>query len=212
MHQTTTPLHRMFGRTSLRVDLAGGHATGSNAGQEGGRDNLNELWLAPLCARDDAEPLVREALPRARTSVVHWHSLAPRARWRIFRVRSLFWFAVSPVPIAWFTGWWAAAIVPAALPLLWLHAHLYVKHTGWALDDEFFLLKRGWWTHKLAVVRRDRIQSVRLSDSPFDRRHHMTQLDVDNAGASAMSHRVRLPYLDRREAEQLALALYGQQP
>jgi putative membrane protein len=92
-----------------------------------------------------------------------------------------------------------------------LHAHLYVKHTGWALDDEFFLLKRGWWTRKLAVVRRDRIQSVRLGDSPFDRRYRMTQLSVDNAGAASASHRVTLPYLDRREAERLARALYRSQ-
>lgn len=102
--------------------------------------------------------------------------------------------------------------MPAALPLIWRHAHLYVKHTGWALDDDFFLLKRGWWTRKLAVVRRDRVQSVRLRDSPFDRRYRMTQLSVDNAGAASASHRVTLPYLDRREAEQLATALYRQRP
>jgi putative membrane protein len=208
VHQTTTMLHRLFKRASLRVDLAGGAAGDPNAGQQSRRGNWNELWLAPLCVQDDAERLIRVALPQARTSDVDWQRLAPRARWRIFRVRALLWLVVAPVPAVWFTGWWAAAIVPAALPLIWLHAHLYVKHTGWALDDDFFLLKRGWWTRKLAVVRRDRIQSVRLRDSPFDRRYGMTQLSVDNAGTAAVSHRVALPYLDRREAERLALALY----
>ena len=208
VHQTTTMLHRLFKRASLRVNLAGGLAADPNAGQQGRRGNWNELWLAPLCVQDDAERFIRVALPQARTSGVDWQRLAPRARWRIFRVRALFWLAAAPAPAAWFIGWWAAAIVPAALPLIWLHAHLYVKHTGWALDDDFFLLKRGWWTRKLAVVRRDRIQSVRLSDSPFDRRYRMTQLSVDNAGTAAVSHRVALPYLDRREAERLALALY----
>jgi hypothetical protein len=33
-------------------------------------------------------------------------------------------------------------------------------------------------------------------------------LSVDNAGAASTSHRVVLPYLDRRDAERLALALY----
>jgi putative membrane protein len=208
VHQTTTMLHRLFKRASLRVDLAGGLAADPNAGAEGRRGLGNELWLAPLCLQDDTERLIRVALPQARTSGVEWHRLAPRARWRIFRVRALVWLVAAPVPAVWFTGWWAAAWLPAALPLIWLHAHLYVKHTGWGLDDDFFLLKRGWWTRKLAVVRRDRIQSVRLDDSPFDRRYRMTQLSVDNAGTAAMGHRVTLPYLDRGEAERLARALY----
>jgi putative membrane protein len=208
VHQTTTMLHRLFERASLRVDLAGGLAADPSGGQQNRRGAWNELWLTPLCVQDDAERLIRVALPQARTSGVDWQKLAPRARWRIFRVRSLLWLVAAPLPAAWFVGWWAAAIVPSMLPLIWLHAHLYVKHTGWALDDDFFLLKRGWWTRKLAVVRRDRIQSVRLRDTPFDRRYGMTQLSVDNAGTAAVSHRVTLPYLDRRQAEGLALALY----
>jgi putative membrane protein len=207
VHQTTTMLHRLFERASLRVDLAGGHAAGAEGDQQG-RGISSELWLAPLCSADDAERLIRVALPLARTSGLQWQTLAPRARWRIFRVRSLLWLVAAPVPAVLLAGWWAAIIVPAALPLLWLHAHLYVKHTGWALDDEFFLLKRGWWTRKLAVVRRDRIQSVHLSDSPFDRRYRMTRLSVDNAGTASASYRIALPYLDRREAEGLARALY----
>lgn len=208
VHQTATLLHRLLKRVSLRVDLAGGHSAAAENGQQSGRVVFNDLWLAPLCTRGDAERLIGVALPHARTSGIQWHTLAPRARWRIFRKRSLLWLIAALVPVAWLTGWWAAVILPAALPLFWIDAHLYVKHTGWALDDDFFLLKRGWLTRKLAVVRRDRIQSVRLSDSPFDRRYRMTQLSVDNAGAASTSYRVALPYLDRREAERLALALY----
>jgi putative membrane protein len=158
--------------------------------------------------RDDAQRLIQVALPQARTSDVRWHTLAPRARWRIFRVLSLSWLVAAAVPSVWFAGWWATAILAAPLPLFWLHAHLYAKHTGWALDADFFLLKRGWLTRKLAVVRRDRIQSVQLRESPFDRRYRMTRLDVDNAGATASSHRIAVSYLDRRDAKQLARALY----
>jgi putative membrane protein len=207
VHQTTTVLHRLFGRASLRVDLAGGHAAGAENGQQG-PDTWKEIWLAPLCVAGDAQRLIRVALPRASTSNIRWQTLAPRARWRIFRVRSLLWLVAALLSAFWLTGWWAALIVPAGLPLIWLYAHLYVKHSGWGLDAEFFLLKRGWWTRKLAVVRRDRIQSVRLSDSPFDRRYRMTRLSVDNAGTASASYRVALPYLDCGEAEQLARALY----
>jgi putative membrane protein len=208
VHQTSTVLHRLFKRASLLVDIAGGHSAGTENQRQGG-GIASELWLAPLCVADDAERLIGAALPRARTSGVQWQALAPRARWRIFRVRSSLWLVAAPVPAIWLSGWWAALIVPAALPLIWMHAHLYVKHTGWALEDDFFLLKRGWWTRKLAVVRRDRIQSVRLRESPFDRRYGMARLSVDNAGTASTRHRVELPYLDSREAERLAHALYG---
>jgi putative membrane protein len=210
VHQTETLLHRLFERVSLRVDLAGGSGAGTEASQQDGRNRWRDLWLAPLCSRDNAEKLVRVALPQVRLSGLLWHRLAPRARWRIFRMLSLWWFVAASAPTVWFIGWWAAAILPAALPLIWLHAHLYVKHTGWALHHDFFVLKRGWLTRKLAVVRRDRIQSVRLRESPFDRRHRMTQLHVDNAGATSSSHRFALSYLDRGDAERLAYALYRQ--
>ena len=206
VHQTETLLHRLFERMSLRVDLAGG--PGTEASQQDDRNRWRDLWLTPLCSRDDAERLIRVALPQVRLSGLLWHTLAPRARWRIFRMLSLWWLVAASVPTVWFTGWWAAAILPAALPLIWLHAHHYVKHTGWALHHDFFVLKRGWLTRKLAVVRRDRIQSVRLRESPFDRRYRMTQLHVDNAGATSSSHRFALSYLDRDDAERLAYALY----
>jgi putative membrane protein len=207
VHQTATLLHRPFKRVSLRVDLAGGATASAGAEQQGGRNPWRDLWLAPLCPRDDAEKLIRVALPQLRLTGLHWQTLAPRARWRIFRLLSLTWLVAASVPTVWFTGAWAAAILPAVLPLFWLHAELYVKHTGWALHEDFFVLKRGWLTRKLAVARRDRIQSVHLRESPFDRRYRMARLNVDNAGATASSHRFAISYLDRRDAIRLAQAL-----
>jgi putative membrane protein len=207
VHQTATLLHRVFERVSLRVDLAGGPGVGTGASQQDARNRWRDLWLAPLCPRDDAERLIRVALPQVSFSGLLWHTLAPRARWRIFRTLSLWWFIGASVPSGLLIGWWTAALLPAALPLIWLHSHLYVKHTGWALNHDFFVVKRGWLTRKLAVVRRDRIQSVRLRESPFDRRYRMTKLHVDNAGATASSHRFALSYLDRNDAERLAYAL-----
>jgi putative membrane protein len=192
----------------LRVDLAGGPGARTEGSQQGSRNASRELWLAPLCPRDDAEKLIRVALPQVRLSGLPWHTLAPRVRWRIFRKLSLWWLVLASLPAVWLTGWWAAAILPAALSIFWLHAHLYVAHTGWALHRDFFVLKRGWFTRKLAVVRRDRIQSVHLRESPFDRRYGTARLNVDNAGATASSHRFALSYLDRDDADGLADALY----
>ena len=207
VHQTATLLHRLFRRVSLRVDLAGG-ATAIVEGQpQGGQSPRRDLWLAPLCPRKAAEGLMQVALPQLRLAGLQWQALAAGAAGRIFRRLSTIWLVAAALPAGLLAGWWGVAILPAALPLFWLHAVLYVKHTGWALDGDFFVLKRGVLSRKLAVVRRDRIQSVHLRESPFDRRHRMARLSVDNAGATAASHRFAISYLDRRDAQRLARVL-----
>lgn len=207
-HQTATLLHRLFKRVSLRVDLAGGAGPGSGEESPGQRPQ-RELWLAPLCAPEDAARLVRAALPQVRLDGLEWHALAPHARRRIFRALTAMWLVAAPVPaVSVLDGWWPLAVVLAPLPLFFAHATLYVRHTGWALHEEFFALKRGWLTRRLSVTPRNRIQSVRLSASPFDRRHGMASIEVDNAGAAAVSHRLVLRYLPRDDAERLAHALY----
>jgi len=207
-HQTATLLHRLFRRVSLRVDLAGG--PGHGGGQESpGQTTQRELWLAPLCPPEDAERLIRAALPQVRFDGLEWRALAPRARRRIFRLLSGMWLVASSLPALLATdGAWPLVIVLGPLPLFFMHATLYVRHTGWALHEEFFALKRGWLTRKLSVTPRNRIQSVRLSESPFDRRHGMASIEVDNAGAASVSHRLVLRYLPRDDAERLAQALY----
>lgn len=54
VHQTSTPLHRLFKRASLLVDIAGGHSAGTENQQQGSSRISSELWLAPLCVADDA--------------------------------------------------------------------------------------------------------------------------------------------------------------
>ena len=58
------------------------------------------------------------------------------------------------------------------------------------------------------MVPRNRIQAIRLTRSPFDRRYRMSELEVDPAGGGLGKRRVRLPYLDRRVAARLGSALY----
>jgi putative membrane protein len=211
VHQTATLLHRAFRRVSLRVDLAGG--IGAGGGQEtGGQSARRELWLAPICGLEHAERLVRAALPRASLDGLDWHGLAPRARSRIFRLQTSVWWLVAAWPAIWIAGaatpWAAALLLLGPVPFLWLHATLYARHTGWALNDDVFVLRRGWLTRKLSVAPRNRIQSVRLAASPFDRRHAMARIELDNAGAGAASHRLSLRYLPRGDAERLLAALY----
>ncbi|HEX7030205.1 MAG TPA: PH domain-containing protein [Gammaproteobacteria bacterium] len=206
VHQTESLLHRLFRRVSLRVDLAGG-ATLNDQQHNGQPSRERKLWLAPVCTKDKAAELVRSALPQVSLEGLDWQRLSPRARWRLFRLLAALWLLLAAPPAFWLLGVFALAVVLPVLPLLWLYAHLYVKCTGWALHDDFLVLRRGWLTRRQSVVPRNRIQSVRVTESPFDRRYRMAGLDVDTAGASTA--RMRIPFLDHDTARSLAAALYA---
>jgi putative membrane protein len=90
-----------------------------------------------------------------------------------------------------------------------MHAHLYVKYTRWALERNVLLFRSGWVTRRLTIVPRDRVQTVNVSTSPFDRRRHMASLSVDTAGGSSMSAGVHIRYLPADVARRLADALYA---
>lgn len=207
VHQRESLLHRLFKRVALRVDLAGG--LGSNANQQQGQGgNMRKLWLAPVTTREKAAELVRVALPMVKPGQLDWQKLSPKARFRLGRLLSVVWLICAGPVSVWQLGWWSLAVLLPMLPVCWGYAHLYVKYTGWALHDEFFVLRRGWLNRKVSYAPRNRVQSVRVSESPFDRRYHMASIAIDTAGATGLS--LRIPFLDRKDADYLAGELYGE--
>lgn len=206
VHQVVSVLHRLFSRHSLTVDLAGGLG-GKDLSQDGKQAQARQLWLAPVCAPVKADELIRVALPDVQLDQADWQRLAPGARRRLFRLLAAIWLLLSIPAATWLLGVWAWVVVLPALPLLWLHAHLYVKYTQWALHEKFFAVRRGWLTRRLSVTPRNRVQAVRLSASPFDRRYDMTTLIVDTAGASG--RQLRIPFLGSDTAQRLLEALRG---
>lgn len=207
VHQTESLLHRWFERVSLNVDLAGDSGGG---GEEQGNDSrMKTRWLAPVCPASAAPELMAAALPTLDwTSEPDWQPLAPRARGRIFR-KSLLWSVlILTIPAAWYLREGALIVVLSCVPLAWMHAHLYVKHTRWALARDAVLFRSGWLTRRLTIVPRDRVQTLSVEASPFDRRSRMASIYVDTAGAGSMSAGIRIRYLAAEVAQRLAAALY----
>ena len=112
---------------------------------------------------------------------------------------------------------WAITIGPGAILVLLLSVawasistRQYIKHVHWAEHDEAVLLRSGWIWRQQTLARANKIQSVSLLQSPFDRRAVMARVRVDTAGAGVTSHRVDIPYLDSTEATGLAGRLAAQ--
>jgi putative membrane protein len=206
VHQTESVMHRFFGRVSLAVDLAG---DGAHQADENGTPQMRMRWLAPICTPRRSAELIRAALPMlANDSEPRWESLAPGAKARVFRKVLIVTTLICAVPAAFLMGWMAPLLWLLIVPLAWLHATKYVHYTAWALTREALLFRRGWLTRRLAVVPRNRVQSVQFGASPFDRRKRMATVVIDTAGASNLSSLVRIAYLPEDTARELAGALY----
>jgi putative membrane protein len=206
VHQSQSPLHRLFGRVSLDVDLAGD----SDGEQQRNPERMKTRWLAPVCPSAAAPALIAAALPDFDSAAPpDWQPLASGARSRIFRRSAVLALLIVAGPGWWFLGGGVAVSVPIVIALAWMHAHLYVKHTRWALAHDALLFQSGWMTRRLTIVPRDRVQSLNVSTSPFDRRRQMASVSVDIAGGRARTAGVRIRYLPAEVAERLAAALYA---
>lgn len=209
VHRTQTLLHRWFKRVSLNVDLTGDHGAPQ---EDGEKTQQRTRWLAPVCRPDQADELIANALPSIDLSASPaWRPLAPGARTRVFRRALLVWSLLTIAPGVWYWGVGALAVPFAGVPIAWLHAHLYVKYTAWALLPDALLFRHGWLTRRLTIAPRNRVQSTSLESSPFDRRWGMASVLVDTAGVSA-GRRIRIRYLDAPSAQMLARALYRLAP
>jgi putative membrane protein len=207
VHQSASPLHRLFGRVALNVDLAGD--SGAEA-QQRNPQRMKTRWVAPVCPTAAAPALIAAALPVFDPAATpDWQPLAPGARSRVFRRSLIISLLVVAIP-----GWWylhanAVFIVPVVIALAFMHAHLYVKNTRWALERDVLQFRSGWFTRRLTIVPRGRVQSLNVVTSPFDRRRHMASLSVDTAGGSATSAGVHIRYLPADVAHRLAASLYA---
>ena len=193
------PLHRLLKRATVRVATAGG--AGKNKNNQGATQGRE--WLAPLISQEKLPALLGQVVPGFDFDTVTWQPVHPRAFARAVKPSLLFSGIVSLVA-AFLIGW--ASIGVAVAMLLWslISTRQYVTYLGWAESDEVVMMRSGWLWRQITLARVNKIQAVRLHESPFDRLAAMAGVRVDTAGAGEFSHRVDIPYLDRDLAGALA--------
>ena len=193
------PLHRLLKRATVKVATAGGAGKSkNNQGTTQGRE-----WLAPLIRQEKLPALLGQVVPGFDFDAVTWQPVHPRAFARAVKPVLLF-SGIVTLAAAFVIGW--ASIGVAMAMLLWslISTRQYVAYLGWAESDEVVMMRSGWLWRQITLARVNKIQAVRLHESPFDRRAAMAGVRVDTAGAGEFSHRVDIPYLDRGLAGALA--------
>lgn len=185
---------RLSGRAQVRVASAGGDSTGSG--------QVARKWLVPLCPRPDLERILAEVQPEARLAGLAWRPLPRRARRRLMVRELLKWLPLAAL-VAW--RFWPLGLVafPLALGASAVLARLRHAALGYALAPGAVFLREGVLTRRVLCVRFEKVQSLELVRSPFDRRTRMARLRLDTAGATGDGLRFDLGWLDLRAAVRL---------
>jgi putative membrane protein len=189
-----TPLQRLLGRVSVRVETAGGEIGEGSA--------LRQDWLVPILRKQDLPAIVREAQPDVSLETLDWRPVDPRGRRRIFRKGLLPGLILAAAGFA-LAGWGGLLVPAVALPLAHLNARRQIAHMGYAVAANAVAFRRGWWRRRMALARYAKMQVLTFNQSPFDRLYGMASVRVDTAGAALAGGPITVPYLRLDDARRV---------
>ncbi len=184
--------HRWFGRQSLVVD---------SASMQTVNDQRSLRDLAPVATPAAIDALIRHLLPGKAWPMPQWRPLHPRAWRRQFAIPALV-VLVATAALTWRQGPWGLAAL-ALLPLFLLRAKVWARHAGYSEESGLIAVREGWLDKRWRFAEVRKLQSLTLSQSPFDRRHGMASVHMDTAGASPFEPPLRIRYLPEEEARAL---------
>jgi putative membrane protein len=193
------PLHRLFGRASVRVDTAGGPGGGEDGGAK-------REWLAPIIRSDALPGFLHDVLPDVTLSAIQWRPPHPRAFARKLKINALLASVVSLSVVA-ILGVWDLLLLAILLAWAALHARQHVARLAHAIAGGAVLFRSGWIWRRTTIARFAKMQALAIHESPSDRHSRMASVRVDTAGAGDHSHRVHIPYLDITDAKALFASL-----
>ena len=184
--------HRWFGRRGLVVDSASIQAA---------NDQRSLRDLAPVATPEAIDDLIRHLLPGKTWPMQQWHPLHPRAWRRQFAIPA-FVVLVATAALTWQQGLWGLAVL-ALLPLFLVRAKVWARHAGYSEESGLIAVREGWLDKRWRFAEVRKLQSLTLSQSPFDRRHGMASVHMDTAGANPFEPPLRIRYLPEEEARAL---------
>jgi putative membrane protein len=195
-------LYRLFKRQNVLVYLPG------NAIQGDSMERSGMTHLTPVAMQEHVQALI-ERIFNLQISALRWHPLAPKAGRRMAK-KALFFAALLWLPALTAASFKVSSAVlaglscAALLSFAWLFysRHKNARESGFVLLPDFWIIKTGYFSQTVQLVRRDAIQSASLSSSHFDRTSDMAKVRVDLMVGS-MSATPELAYLSKPDAELL---------
>lgn len=191
----TVRLEASFPRRLLNVLQVRAETAGSKADDHQGGTTV----IAPLLPRPEADNFCRVVYPDMRLQDVHLERVHPRARRRGF-IRLL-------VPGALVSGGfliggstWPWFVLIPWIVFAWVLARARYAILGYGVLDRFLLARAGVWTRKLWIVPQEKLQAVRVQQSPLQRLLGLATLQLSTAGGGALAS-VKIVDVGAPEAE-----------
>lgn len=205
-------LFRWAGYSTIKLETAGGWGQGG----EGGATTATRSWFVPVVPNREVPRLLAELRPGLQWQEAEqpWQPVSPRAGVRLIRIALI---VASLLTCAAAVGSWPWGGLAGLLffPALIFWAIKKGKSHSYARTGFGVAYRSGLLTRKLSLTFYERIQSVKLKQSPFDRRWRMAVLEIDTAAAGPADHELKIPLLDaefaRREFELLRQRIAGKQ-
>lgn len=190
---------RKMGLASIRIETAGG------AGKQGedATESVSKRWFIPVLPESRIAELMSMIRPGLQwdESGLEFKPLAEKTVNRLYRLSFIQAVFVSAAGMLAMQPWgWLLGIV--VLPLLLMWAGKKGKAMRYARTDTGVVYRSGVFIRKTSVTFFEKIQTLRVDQSPFDRRWKMARLSVDTAAAGPADHRIHVPYLDEKFARQ----------
>jgi putative membrane protein len=170
-------LARRLGYASLSVETAG----------YGPSDSSGSQSAVPIAERDRVVSLARSVEP---FEAVEFERPPKRARQRyVVRYTALALLLVGVVyAVDRFTGfsfaWYVAFVLVLLAPV---GAHLKWRNLGYALLEDHFVARGGFWSRETRIVPYYRVQTVIESATVFQRGRELATLVVDTAGSGGFT-------------------------
>ena len=184
---------------AIRIETAGG---AGNQEQDAAK-TVSSRWFIPVVDEQNVSWLLHQLRPGIdwRPDHFDWQPLAPRAAVRMCRLAVVKSLIIGVVGLAITRPWgWIAGLVVA--PLFILLAVKKSRAMRYAQTSDGIVYRSGVITRKSSVTFFEKVQTLRVNQSPFDRRWRMATLSIDTAGSGPAEHRIEIPYLDATFAEQ----------
>jgi putative membrane protein len=200
-----TILGKALGIASIRIETAGG----SGSETEDAASTISRHWFIPVMREVDVPRIIGELRPGVTwdEKAISWMPPSPKAARRMRRIA--LWIALGGSALAWWYWSWPGLLAGVAVALFatW-YASKKASVMRYARGDFGIAYRSGLFTKKCSLTFLEKIQSVWIAHSPFDRRWGMATLCVDTAGAGPANHKIHVQMLESEfaQAEHSAIA------
>ena len=206
-------LMRWWGLAAIRIETAGGDSSQN----ENSTEAISKRWFIPVIAEEHVNPIIQSLRPDLiwDEANLEFQTVSPKTTSRLVRLAcvqtAIFTLIGLSVSLSW--GWAPGAIM---LPFLLVRAFKKGKSMQYARRSNEVVYRSGILNRKTSITFFDKIQTLRINQSPFDRRWGMATLSIDTAAAGPAGHRMQIAYLEQQfansEFNQLRVSAAGREP